>query len=117
MTAAWTTTEALAVARLRQWANERVSLMSGKITNYKRTGWQSRTNRSADAKLIRVLAFGEALATLEADEQAALVLTYRDRERIDAVAVAIGCSARKVCYLVPTARRKLADELDRRSLL
>jgi len=59
----------------------------------------------------------EALATLHAEEQIALVLTYRDRERAPAVALAIGCSIREVSYLVPAARRKLAEVLDRLDLL
>lgn len=117
MIAAWTSDEALAVARLRQWAADRVALTSGRVTNYQREGWQHRHTRAADAKIVRVIAFAEALATLDPDEQAALVLTYRDRERAPEVALAIGCSVRKVCYLVPTARRKLADALDRRDLL
>jgi DNA-directed RNA polymerase specialized sigma24 family protein len=114
---AWSPNEALAVARLRQWGAERISLVTGKTTNYQRHGWQKRNARSADSKIVRVIAFAEALATLDPDEQAALVLTYRDRERLAAVALALGCSARKVGYLVPAARRKLADELDRRNLL
>lgn len=61
--------------------------------------------------------FTSARTTLGADEQAALMLTYRDRERVPDVARAVGCSIRKISYLVPTARRKLADELSRLGLL
>ena len=117
MIAAWTTGESLAVARLRQWAAERRASMAGKTTNYQRIGWQTRNTRSFDSKLVRVLDFERALASLDAEEQVVLVLTYRDRERADAVALALGCSIRKISYLLPAARRKLADVLDRLDLL
>lgn len=117
MIAAWTSGEVLAVARLRQWAADRLAVQHGRVTNYKRQGWQQRNSRSEDAKIVRVIAFAEALATLDPDEQAALVLAYRDREREPDIAAALGCSTRKICYLLPTARRKLADALDRRDLL
>jgi hypothetical protein len=46
-----------------------------------------------------------------------LVLTYRDRAGHAATAAAIGCSVRTLAYMLPAARRRLADALDRRDLL
>ncbi len=59
----------------------------------------------------------ENLATLDAAHQYALVLTYRDRVGHAATAAAIGCSIRTLAYMLPDARRRLADAIDRRDLL
>jgi len=109
--------EALAVARLRQWCFDRLALAGAKTCDYRRSGWQQRNDRTFDARLVRVVDFGRALGRLDAEEQQALVLTYRDRERLPRIAQALGCSIRKLSYLVPAARRKLATELDRLNLL
>jgi DNA-directed RNA polymerase specialized sigma24 family protein len=109
--------EALAVARLRQWCFDRLSLASARTCGYQRSGWQRRDERTFDARLVRVIDFARAMGKLDAEEQAALVLTYRDRERAPETARALGCSIRKLSYLVPAARRKLAAELDRLNLL
>jgi len=45
------------------------------------------------------------------------VLTYRDKDRYADIAAVLGCSVRKINYLLPTARRKLTDILDRLDLL
>jgi hypothetical protein len=47
----------------------------------------------------------------------ALVLNYRDRAGHAATAAALGCSVRTLAYMLPAARRRLADVLDRRDLL
>ena len=108
MTGAMSPDEALAVARLRQWCFDRLSLASARTCEYQRHGWQQRNDRTFDARLVRVIDFGRALGKLDAEEQAALVLTYRDRQRLPETARALCCSTRKVAYLVPAARRKLA---------
>lgn len=46
-----------------------------------------------------------------------LVLTYRDRAGHAATAAALGCSVRTINYMLPAARRRLADTLDRLDLL
>ena len=109
--------EALALARLRQWAVDRMALRSARTVDYQRHGWQQRNDRRFDARLVRVLDFDRALSALDGEEQAALILTHRDHEAIDAVARALACSARKVHYTLIAARRKLAAELDRLDLL
>jgi DNA-directed RNA polymerase specialized sigma24 family protein len=109
--------EALAVARLRQWCYDRLQLNSARTVAYVRAGWQQRNTRQFDARLVRVIDFDRALATLDADEQAALILTYRDRQQSPDIAHALHCSVRKLTYLLPTARRKLAAQLDRLNLL
>jgi DNA-directed RNA polymerase specialized sigma24 family protein len=112
-----TTAEALAVARLRQWCCDRLQLASARTCDYRRVGWQQRQDRQFDSRLVRVIDFGRVLASLDADEQTALVLAYRDRERFPAIAQMLHCSVRKVAYLIPAARRKLAAALDKLNLL
>jgi DNA-directed RNA polymerase specialized sigma24 family protein len=109
--------EALAVARLRQWCYDRLELRNCRTVDYSRKGWQDRNTRTFDARLVRVIDFGKALGMLDAEEQAALILTYRDRERSYHTAQALGCSVRKVEYLLPLARQHLAAALDRLNLL
>jgi DNA-directed RNA polymerase specialized sigma24 family protein len=109
--------EALAVARLRQWCHDRLQLTSARTIDYQRTGWRQRKDTEFDSRLVRVIDFGRALANLDADEQAALIFAYRDRERWPQIAQALCCSIRRVSYLIPTARRKLAAHLDRLNLL
>ena len=109
--------EALAVARLRQWCYDRLSLTSARTCDYQRQGWQQRNDRAFDARLVRVIDFGRALASLDAEEQAALVLTYRDKAGHRATAQALECSERKLAYILPLARRKLDDKLERLNLL
>ena len=112
-----TTDEVLAVARLRQWANDRIKLASAKTSEYQRLGWRERSSRDADARLVRVIDFSRALARLDPEQQTVLVLHYRDREKESRIAVALGCSLRKISYLIPAARQRLAAELDRLNLL
>jgi DNA-directed RNA polymerase specialized sigma24 family protein len=112
-----TTDEVLAVARLRQWAVDRIQTANPKSRDYDRRGWRERTSRDADARLVRMIDFGRALAKLDPEQQIALVLHYRDREQEPRIAVALGCSTRKVSYLLPLARQRLAAELDRLNLL
>jgi DNA-directed RNA polymerase specialized sigma24 family protein len=109
--------EALAVARLRQWAAAKVKLTNGKATNYKRQGWQQRRESEADAALVRTIDFEKAIGGLSGEQQAALVLRYRDGERDQQIAAALGCSVRKVFYVLPAARRSLAAALERLNLL
>jgi DNA-directed RNA polymerase specialized sigma24 family protein len=45
------------------------------------------------------------------------VVIYRERQGHAATAAALGCSVRTVAYILPAARRRLADVLDRRDLL
>jgi hypothetical protein len=50
-------------------------------------------------------------------EQQLLVLTYRDKVRYEDIAAVLDCSVRKIAYLLPAARRRLTDILDRLDLL
>ena len=109
--------EALAIARLRQWAYDRVHTTTGRTASYERDRLHTRKLCGFDAAIVRVIDFDRALATLDADEQAALILTYRDRQKAEHVAQALACSTRKLGYMLPTARQKLATELDRLNLL
>jgi DNA-directed RNA polymerase specialized sigma24 family protein len=111
------TIEVLAVARLRQWARERSANLQGKATVYRRSGWEQRNACKFDAALVRCIDFERALGQLSAEEQIALVHRYRDGEREREIAAAVGCSVRKLNYLVPTARRHLANVLDTLNLL
>jgi DNA-directed RNA polymerase specialized sigma24 family protein len=112
-----TTSEALAIARLRQWAALRISVNNGKTRNPKSHGWQRRDERTYDASQVRVIDFEAALATLPMQEQIALVLRYRDREPDSATAQILACSLRKLGNVIPQARAHLANALDRRNLL
>ncbi len=109
--------QVLAILRLRQCAVERTALKCGRSTRLTNAGWRERRETDADARNVRVIDFEKALATLDAAHQYALVLTYRDRVGHAATAAAIGCSIRTLAYMVPDARRRLADALDRRDLL
>jgi DNA-directed RNA polymerase specialized sigma24 family protein len=78
---------------------------------------QKRRETDADARNVRVIDFEKALATLDTAHQLALILTYRGRAGHAATAAALGCSIRTLAYMLPAARRRLADILDRRDLL
>lgn len=107
----------MAIIRLKQWAYERTSLRQGNTARLKRSGWRERRLRENDSRQVRVLDFERALSQLDPAEQQILVLTYRDKLRYEDIAKVLGCSVRKINYLLPTARRKLTDILDRLDLL
>jgi RNA polymerase sigma factor (sigma-70 family) len=109
--------EALAMCRLRQWANDKLKLKYSRTSNYEHEGWQARRLNEQDGRLIRVIDFDLALQKLRPDERAALILRYRDKAGYEEIAVALSCSARKVSYMIPQARQHLADVLDRMDLL
>jgi len=83
----------------------------------RRPGWQQHTNRHADAQLVCVVDFELAFQHLTLEEQTALALHYREGLGHSTVAAALGCSLRKLAYLIPALRQQLADILDRRDLL
>ena len=109
--------EVLAVIRLRQWSHDRMRLRAGGTTNYQRQGWRERRSTEADSRIVRVIDFERALSMLPAIEQAILLLVYRDRSTYHDTARALRCCERKTSYLLPTARKHLADTLDRLDLL
>jgi DNA-directed RNA polymerase specialized sigma24 family protein len=109
--------EVLAVTRLRQWNADRLALRASRTTDYRRHGWQARDTRTFDARLVRVLDFERALGRLPEEEQMLLLLTYRERQRYDEISKILNCSLRKVTYALPTARRHLADILDKLDIL
>ena len=107
----------MAIMRLKQWAFERTALRQGNTSRLQRTGWRERRLREADSRNVRVLDFERALAHLDPTHQQILILTYRDGIRHAEAAHMLGMSERKVCYLLPAARRRLTDVLDRLDLL
>jgi DNA-directed RNA polymerase specialized sigma24 family protein len=119
MTGPMSADEALAVARLRQYAATRCALLGGKTLNLRNPGRPNADSSHArhDAIVIRVIDFERALSTLEPAESVALILCYRDHASYPSIAQALGCSTSKLTYLIPAARKHLADELDRRNLL
>jgi DNA-directed RNA polymerase specialized sigma24 family protein len=111
------TKEVLAVVRLNQWSYDRSRLKAGVVTDYQRHGWRERRSTEADSRIVRVIDFERALSMLPPIEQAILLLVYRDRSTYHDTARALRCCERKTAYLLPTARKHLADTLDRLDLL
>jgi len=109
--------QVLAIMRLKQWAFDRAALRHGHATRISHLGWRERRQREADSRNVRVVAFEEALSKLDPAHQQVLILTYRDGLRHADAAAMLGCSPRTICYLLPAARRRLADTLDRLDLL
>ena len=109
--------QVMAIMRLKQWAFDRAALRHGRTTRMEFAGWKERRQREADSRNVRVVAFEEALARLDPAHQQVLILTYRDGLRHADAAALLGCSPRTLCYLLPAARRRLADTLDRLDLL
>jgi DNA-directed RNA polymerase specialized sigma24 family protein len=109
--------QVLAIMRLKQWAVDRIALRHGRATHLEFCGWRERRQREADSRNVRVMAFEEALARLDPAHQQVLILTYRDGMRHADAAALLGCSTRTLCYMLPAARRRLADTLDRLDLL
>ena len=107
----------MAIMRLRQWAFERTAIRQGNTVRLKRSGWRERRLRETDSRQVRVLDFKRAMSHLDPLHQQILVLTYGDgiRHR-DAVRI-LGMSERNIYYLLPAARRRLTDVLDRLDLL
>ena len=72
------TFDLLAIIALRRWAYDRAALRSARTTNYKTTGWQKRSNRLADARIVRVVDFERTLGMLTpTQQQELLTLVYR----------------------------------------
>jgi DNA-directed RNA polymerase specialized sigma24 family protein len=109
--------QVLAIVRIRQWAFDRQALKTAKTTDYQRTGWTQRNNRSADARIVRVLSFEKAFSSLSAELQTILAAKYRDNLTDADTAAILDCSLRKVTYLLPIAHEQLADTLNRLDLL
>jgi len=109
--------EVLAVIRIRQWAADRAALRGARTIDYERQGWKARDARKCDARLVRVIDFEKALSMLTEEEQGALMVYYRERQTAADTAQALHCSERKVSYLIPAARKHLAEALDRLDLL
>ena len=107
----------MAIMRLKQWAFDRSSLRHGRAANIEHSGWRERRQREADSRNVRVIDFELALSKLDPLHQQVLVLTYRDGVRHKQAAHMLGVSERLVYYILPAARRRLADTLDRLDLL
>jgi DNA-directed RNA polymerase specialized sigma24 family protein len=109
--------QVLAILRIKQWGVDRAALKTARTMEISRRGWRERRAREADSRIVRVLSFEQALQHLDPAHQMALILTYRDRQGHAATAAALGCSVRTPAYMLPAARRRLADTLDRLDLL
>jgi DNA-directed RNA polymerase specialized sigma24 family protein len=115
-----TTTEALALARLRQWSSERQALKSGKIKNYLRSPGRSSENANTnryDAALVRVIDFEREFAKLPTDTQTLLLLAYREKQPQRIISQITGWSSRAISYKLPVALLDLARLLDKADLL
>jgi DNA-directed RNA polymerase specialized sigma24 family protein len=109
--------EVLAVCRLRQWAADRTAMRAARTTDYSRNGWRERRARDVDARLVRVIDFERALTRLPDEQQAILLLTYREHQPQSTIAQVTGCSVRALAYKLPAARQALARTLDLLNLL
>jgi len=107
----------MAIMRLKQWACDRAALRHGRAANIEHSGWRERRTREQDSRHVRVIDFERALAHLDPAHQQILLLTYRDGLRHAQAANTLGCSVRAIYYMLPAARRRLADTLDRLDLL
>jgi DNA-directed RNA polymerase specialized sigma24 family protein len=116
-TAAMMYDEGLAVARLRQWANDKDRQKNNRATEYQRTAWAERRQSQYDARQVRVIDFDRILNMLSNDYRLSLIFHYRDGHSAAEIATLIGCSERKVAYVLPLARKELATLLDRYNLL
>ncbi len=83
------------------------------VTQVHCRGWKTRNDRMHAARLVRVLDFEWALSRLSEGEQIALVLTYRDRATIRDLLLALQEEPHIAHRRLITARRPLADFLER----
>lgn len=113
----YTPSEVLTIARIREWSQDRFKLSAGHTTAYKRQGWQQRTLRQQDARLVRVLDFERAISQLTGEEQMILLLTYRDRQPARETAKVMHCSERTINSRIRPARLHLTAILERLDLL
>ena len=73
--------------------------------------------RAVDARIVRVLSFEKGFSALSAEYQTILAAKYRDNLPDTDTAAIMNCSVRKVTYVLPIARERLADTLNRLDLL
>jgi DNA-directed RNA polymerase specialized sigma24 family protein len=111
------TLDLLAVLALRRWAYDRAVLRSARTTNYKTTGWQQRSNRYADARIVRVIDFERTLAMLTPTQQEILTLVYRHGHSCSEAAALMRGNAATLGYHLARARHALGLILDRRGIL
>lgn len=119
ITGAAETLEHLAIARLRQWAQDRRLIRHGHACDIKpRPGKSGPLHPTRfDARLVRTIDFERAFATLDPKHQALLWLRYADGDTMPEAAKAAGVSLRTAWSYMPAARKALADVLDRLDLL
>jgi len=119
LTGAAETLEHLAVARLRQWAYDRRLLRQGRSGDIKaKPGRMGPRHPSRfDARLVRTIDFERAFGTLAPEHQALLWLRYADGDDMPTAAAAAGVSLRTAGKHMHTARKALAEVLDRLDLL
>ena len=111
------TTRAASPAPSKNWIVPIRQSLHGRTCHIEHSGWRERRTRESDSRHVRVMDFERALAHLDPAHQQVLLLTYRDGLRHSQAASMLGCSVRAVYYLLPAARRRLADTLDRLDLL
>jgi DNA-directed RNA polymerase specialized sigma24 family protein len=112
-----TSTEALALSRLRQWAYERTAEQQSKTRNPEARGWCRRDERQFDARRVRTIDTEKALEALRPEQIVLLTYRYVYRETDEKTAQAVGYSVRKISYELPKARRMLARAMERLALI
>jgi DNA-directed RNA polymerase specialized sigma24 family protein len=109
--------EVLTICHLKQWAQDRTAIRAGHTTNYEATGYRKRRSSDADARVVRVVDFERAMSFLPEQDQAILLLTYRDHFTYAETSCIVGVSVRTLCHKIPVARKRLAAILEHLSLL
>jgi DNA-directed RNA polymerase specialized sigma24 family protein len=92
-------------------------MRAGEVVRLQASGWTPRDQRHCDARLVRVLSFEQAFASLEDREQSALLLAYRDGLSARAVSAILREPVSATQARTAQARLSLANALDRRDLL
>lgn len=109
--------EMLTVLRIKQWRRDRTAAHQGHLTRYRRTGWIERRARDVDTRIVRIIDFERALATLTPHQQTLLIAAYGEGLGHREVARIEGTPDRTFEYQLKGARATLAAELGRRNLL
>ena len=91
-------------------------MKTSKVTDLARQGWKDRRRRTADARIVRVIDLS-AHSPASTRTNNSRSTSHRDNlSHMDAARV-VGCSIRRIDYLLPAARARLTEILDRYDLL
>lgn len=111
--------EALAVAHLRAYGYDRRAVIHGRVACYEQRPGRPGPNHPTrfDARIVRVIDFGRALASIGSDFSTILQLYHCDGESITDICRAVGYSPRKLWARLPEARQALVRALSEANLL